>query len=197
MQMAGQLDKHVSWGGGLLSEAISWAQASVVQAPAEGGWPRGWEAARFSEVFLDAYPSPAQDLTALLCSVPRAVGRKQFMRFEWANHAAEALGCEYEELNTATFKHHLRQIIEQVTSGPSRRSLEDEAASSGTTRSLPGWTGSLRSHLVGTHQHPFTIRQGFIEGLLYVDLLGANKAASLEMVLAPSCTVLCPRVRGC
>ncbi|XP_025123212.3 unconventional myosin-XVIIIb isoform X2 [Bubalus bubalis] len=59
------------------------------------------------------------------------VGRKQFMRFEWANHAAEALGCEYEELNTATFKHHLRQIIEQVTSRPSRRSLEGEEASSG------------------------------------------------------------------
>ncbi|XP_037672909.1 unconventional myosin-XVIIIb [Choloepus didactylus] len=59
------------------------------------------------------------------------VGRKQFMRFEWANHAAEALGCEYEELNTATFKHHLRQIIEQVTSGPSRRGLEDEETSSG------------------------------------------------------------------
>ena len=64
-------------------------------------------------------------------------------------------------------------------------------------RGLPGWTGSLRSHPLGTHQHPFAIRQGFIEGLLYVDLLGANKAASLEMVLAPSCTVLCPRVRGC
>ncbi|XP_058137546.1 unconventional myosin-XVIIIb isoform X2 [Dasypus novemcinctus] len=59
------------------------------------------------------------------------VGRKQFMRFEWANHAAEALGCEYEELNTATFKHHLRQIIEQVTSGPCRRGLEDEETSSG------------------------------------------------------------------
>ncbi|KAI4557478.1 hypothetical protein MJT46_014157 [Ovis ammon polii x Ovis aries] len=59
------------------------------------------------------------------------VGRKQFMRFEWASHAAEALGCEYEELNTATFKHHLRQIIAQVTSGPSRRSLEDEEAGSG------------------------------------------------------------------
>ncbi|ELW66479.1 Myosin-XVIIIb, partial [Tupaia chinensis] len=58
------------------------------------------------------------------------VGRKQFMRFEWANHAAEALGCEYEELNTATFKHHLRQIIEQVTCGPGRRGLEDEEASS-------------------------------------------------------------------
>ncbi|XP_016064212.1 PREDICTED: unconventional myosin-XVIIIb [Miniopterus natalensis] len=59
------------------------------------------------------------------------VGRKQFMRFEWASHAAEALGCEYEELNTATFKHHLRQIIEQMTSGPSRRGLEDEETSSG------------------------------------------------------------------
>ncbi|XP_070131413.1 unconventional myosin-XVIIIb [Equus caballus] len=59
------------------------------------------------------------------------VGRKQFMRFEWANRAAEALGCEYEELNTATFKHHLRQIIEQVTSGPNRRGLEDEETSSG------------------------------------------------------------------
>ncbi|XP_004690910.1 PREDICTED: unconventional myosin-XVIIIb [Condylura cristata] len=59
------------------------------------------------------------------------VGRKQFMRFEWANHAAEALGCEYEELNTATFKHHLRQIIAQVTSGSSRRDLEDEGPSSG------------------------------------------------------------------
>ncbi|XP_033618173.1 unconventional myosin-XVIIIb isoform X1 [Fukomys damarensis] len=59
------------------------------------------------------------------------VGRKQFMRFEWANRAAEVLGCEYEELNTATFKHHLRQIIEQVTSGPSRRGLKDEEPSPG------------------------------------------------------------------
>nr|XP_030715701.1 unconventional myosin-XVIIIb [Globicephala melas] len=58
------------------------------------------------------------------------VGRKQFMHFESASHAAEALGCEYEELNTATFKHHLRQIIECMTSGPSRRGQEDEGASS-------------------------------------------------------------------
>ncbi|KAB0397680.1 hypothetical protein E2I00_010647 [Balaenoptera physalus] len=56
------------------------------------------------------------------------------MHFESANHAAEALGCEYEELNTATFKHHLRQIIEQVTSGPSRRGPEDEEASSEAPR---------------------------------------------------------------
>ncbi|XP_007946175.1 unconventional myosin-XVIIIb [Orycteropus afer afer] len=59
------------------------------------------------------------------------VGRKQFMRFEWANRAAEVLGCEYEELNRATFKHHLQQIIKQVMSGPNRRSLEDEETGSG------------------------------------------------------------------
>ncbi|KAL1768770.1 unconventional myosin-XVIIIb isoform X1 [Sigmodon hispidus] len=59
------------------------------------------------------------------------VGRKQFMRFEWANHAAEALGCDYEELNAATFKHHLRQIIQQMTSGPQRQGLGDNDACSG------------------------------------------------------------------
>ncbi|XP_045145472.1 unconventional myosin-XVIIIb [Echinops telfairi] len=58
------------------------------------------------------------------------VGRKQFMHFEWANRAAEVLGCEYEELNRATFKHHLQQIIEQVKAGSSRRGLEDEETSS-------------------------------------------------------------------
>ncbi|KAL8179980.1 UNVERIFIED_CONTAM: Unconventional myosin-XVIIIb, partial [Gekko kuhli] len=45
------------------------------------------------------------------------VGRKQFMRFEWANNAAEVLGCEFEELTTSVFKHHLKRIIEQVTAG--------------------------------------------------------------------------------
>ncbi|XP_026640331.1 unconventional myosin-XVIIIb [Microtus ochrogaster] len=59
------------------------------------------------------------------------VGRKQFMRFEWASRAAEALGCDYEELNSATFKHHLRQILEQMTSGPQRQGLEDNEACSG------------------------------------------------------------------
>lgn len=110
----------------------------------------------------------------LLC-VPHTVGRKQFMRFEWANHAAEALGCDYEELNTATFKHHLRQIIEQVTRGPSRRDLEDEETSSGTAvlllrvgcvpaRPAPGHTSVLSpSH------------QGLNKELLCADLLGARE----------------------
>lgn len=122
-------------------------------------------------------PTHAQDLRLLF--VPRAVGRKQFMRFEWANHAAEALGCEYEELNTATFKHHLRQIIEQVTGGRSRRHLEEEETSSGT-EVLPLWADWVPcgpapgdTSAVGSLS---PARQGLNEGLLYADLLGAGKA---------------------
>ncbi|NWS51370.1 MY18B protein, partial [Chunga burmeisteri] len=43
------------------------------------------------------------------------VGRKQFMKFECASDAAEVLGCDLEELTTAVFKHHLKQILAQVT----------------------------------------------------------------------------------
>ncbi|XP_064889709.1 unconventional myosin-XVIIIb isoform X2 [Columba livia] len=43
------------------------------------------------------------------------VGRKQFMKFECASTAAEVLGCDLEELSTAIFKHHLKQILAQVT----------------------------------------------------------------------------------
>ncbi|NXG74536.1 MY18B protein, partial [Baryphthengus martii] len=43
------------------------------------------------------------------------VGRKQFMKFECASTAAEVLGCDLEELTTAVFKHHLKQILAQVT----------------------------------------------------------------------------------
>ncbi|NXJ77140.1 MY18B protein, partial [Trogon melanurus] len=43
------------------------------------------------------------------------VGRKQFMKFESASAAAEVLGCDLEELTTAVFKHHLKQILAQVT----------------------------------------------------------------------------------
>uniref|UniRef100_A0A8C6ZBH6 Myosin XVIIIB n=1 Tax=Nothoprocta perdicaria TaxID=30464 RepID=A0A8C6ZBH6_NOTPE len=55
------------------------------------------------------------------------VGRKQFMKMEWAARAAEALGCELEELTTAVFKHHLKQIIEQVTARGARPAPADEA----------------------------------------------------------------------
>ncbi|XP_012869733.1 PREDICTED: unconventional myosin-XVIIIb [Dipodomys ordii] len=66
------------------------------------------------------------------------VGRKQFMRFECANHAAEALGCEFEELNTATFKHHLRQIIQRATAGPRRGAREDEEAAASAGLKMTG-----------------------------------------------------------
>ncbi|XP_074869174.1 unconventional myosin-XVIIIb isoform X2 [Carettochelys insculpta] len=54
------------------------------------------------------------------------VGRKQFMKFEWANNAADVLGCDFEALTTSVFKHHLKQIIEQVASGNSRPSKDEE-----------------------------------------------------------------------
>nr|XP_033811733.1 unconventional myosin-XVIIIb isoform X2 [Geotrypetes seraphini] len=54
------------------------------------------------------------------------VGRKQFMKFEWANNAASVLGSDYEELSTAVFKHHLRKIIEQATSKGKRLSQDEE-----------------------------------------------------------------------
>ncbi|KAM3938083.1 unconventional myosin-XVIIIb [Leptodactylus fuscus] len=55
------------------------------------------------------------------------VGRKQFMRFEWANKSASVLGCDCEELSTAVFKHHLKQIIEQVTQGTRGGNQEEDA----------------------------------------------------------------------
>lgn len=36
------------------------------------------------------------------------------MKFECASAAAEVLGCDLEELSTAVFKHHLKQILAQV-----------------------------------------------------------------------------------
>uniref|UniRef100_A0A8C2TA19 Myosin XVIIIB n=1 Tax=Coturnix japonica TaxID=93934 RepID=A0A8C2TA19_COTJA len=57
------------------------------------------------------------------------VGRKQFMHFEWATHAAEVLGCELEELSTAVFKHHLKQILEQAAARSGGRPSEEEGPS--------------------------------------------------------------------
>lgn len=114
--------------------AQAWA---VVQALAEGGRWRDSPRCSWTPAHHPPRTSPPSSF-----SVPCTVGRKQFMHFESASHAAEALGCEYEELNTATFKHHLRQIIERMTSGPSRRGQEDEGASSGTAL-LPLWVGCV------------------------------------------------------
>ncbi|NXL04753.1 MY18B protein, partial [Mesembrinibis cayennensis] len=55
------------------------------------------------------------------------VGRKQFMKFECASNAAEVLGCDLEELTTAVFKHHLKQILAQVTAQGSRLPPAEES----------------------------------------------------------------------
>ncbi|NXX22262.1 MY18B protein, partial [Podargus strigoides] len=55
------------------------------------------------------------------------VGRKQFMKFESASDAAEVLGCDLEELTTAVFKHHLKQILAQVTAQGSRTPPAEES----------------------------------------------------------------------
>ncbi|OXB85029.1 UNVERIFIED_CONTAM: hypothetical protein H355_016151, partial [Colinus virginianus] len=57
------------------------------------------------------------------------VGRKQFMHFEWATHAAEVLGCELDELSTAVFKHHLKQILAQAAARGGGRPSEEEGPS--------------------------------------------------------------------
>ncbi|NXX49327.1 MY18B protein, partial [Tricholaema leucomelas] len=55
------------------------------------------------------------------------VGRKQFMKFESASKAAEVLGCELEELTTAVFKHHLKQILAQVAARGHRHPPADDS----------------------------------------------------------------------
>ncbi|NXS60980.1 MY18B protein, partial [Brachypteracias leptosomus] len=55
------------------------------------------------------------------------VGRRQFLRFECASQAAEVLGCDLEELTTAVFKHHLKQILAQVTARSHRLPPAEES----------------------------------------------------------------------
>ncbi|NWI49482.1 MY18B protein, partial [Calyptomena viridis] len=55
------------------------------------------------------------------------VGRRQFMKFESASCAAEVLGCDSEELSTAVFKHHLKQILAQVTARGRRSPPAEES----------------------------------------------------------------------
>lgn len=48
------------------------------------------------------------------------------MSFDSAQTASAMLGCEGEELHTAVFKHHLRQLLQRATGGiRERRAAED------------------------------------------------------------------------
>lgn len=55
------------------------------------------------------------------------VGRRQFVRFDSAQTASGVLGCEGEELHTAVFKHHLRQLLQRATGGSRERSAAAES----------------------------------------------------------------------
>ncbi|XP_034566021.1 unconventional myosin-XVIIIb [Notolabrus celidotus] len=55
------------------------------------------------------------------------VGRRQFVSFDSAQVASGVLGCEGEELQTAVFKHHLRQLLQKATGGSRERNNAAEA----------------------------------------------------------------------
>ncbi|XP_076614858.1 unconventional myosin-XVIIIb [Chaetodon auriga] len=55
------------------------------------------------------------------------VGRRQFLSFDSAQVASGVLGCEGDELHTAVFKHHLRQLLQRATGGSRERSPAAEA----------------------------------------------------------------------
>ncbi|XP_041826615.1 unconventional myosin-XVIIIb-like [Melanotaenia boesemani] len=54
------------------------------------------------------------------------VARRQFVNFDSAQAASSVLGCEGEELHTAVFKHHLRQLLQKATGGSRERTAESE-----------------------------------------------------------------------
>ncbi|XP_041666015.1 unconventional myosin-XVIIIb-like isoform X2 [Cheilinus undulatus] len=55
------------------------------------------------------------------------VGRRQFVSFDSAQVASGVLGCEGEDLHTAVFKHHLRQLLQRATGGSRERNNAAEA----------------------------------------------------------------------
>lgn len=48
------------------------------------------------------------------------------MSFESAQVASAVLGCEGEDLHTAVFKHHLRQLLQRATGATRERHIEEE-----------------------------------------------------------------------
>lgn len=63
----------------------------------------------------------------MVCFV--SVGRRQFLDFDSAHTAGSVLGCGGEELHTAVFKHHLRQLLQRATGGSRERPESEEGES--------------------------------------------------------------------
>uniref|UniRef100_A0A3B5MFK1 Myosin motor domain-containing protein n=1 Tax=Xiphophorus couchianus TaxID=32473 RepID=A0A3B5MFK1_9TELE len=75
------------------------------------------------------------------------VGRRQFVNFDSAQAASKVLGCEAEELDTAVFKHHLRQLLQKAT-GVSRE--RNEAEEGETAQCVDGMAAGLYEELFTT-----------------------------------------------
>uniref|UniRef100_A0A4W5PJ62 Myosin motor domain-containing protein n=1 Tax=Hucho hucho TaxID=62062 RepID=A0A4W5PJ62_9TELE len=80
-------------------------------------------------VQVRALAGPLKDIQRL---VPKPllrclVGRRAFVSFDSAQVASSVLGCEGEELHTAVFKHHLRQLLQRATGGGRERHATTDA----------------------------------------------------------------------
>lgn len=66
-------------------------------------------------------------MSTLFLVLTGSVGRRQFVSFDSAQTASSVLGCEGEELHTAVFKHHLRQLLQRATRGSRDRGVGSES----------------------------------------------------------------------
>ncbi|KAG7234237.1 hypothetical protein INR49_005476 [Caranx melampygus] len=83
-----------------------------------------WNEVKCSDFSSDSFAStPSLIPPSPLC----AVGRRQFVNFDSAQASSSVLGCEGEELHTAVFKHHLRQLLQRATGGSRERSPAAES----------------------------------------------------------------------
>lgn len=91
-------------------------------------------------------------MSSLCCPFFGSVGRRQFVSFDSAQTASSVLGCEGEELHTAVFKHHLRQLLQRATGGSRERNTAAESEEGETdtrthTHTHLSICGALKSNL--------------------------------------------------
>ncbi|CAL9682431.1 unnamed protein product [Knipowitschia caucasica] len=78
------------------------------------------------------------------------VGRRQFGNFDSSQVASSVLGCEGDDLHTAVFKHHLRQLLQRATGGARERGApleSDEGPRLTAAQCLEGMASGLYEEL--------------------------------------------------
>uniref|UniRef100_A0A3Q3LZS0 Myosin motor domain-containing protein n=1 Tax=Labrus bergylta TaxID=56723 RepID=A0A3Q3LZS0_9LABR len=78
------------------------------------------------------------------------VGRRQFVSFDSAQVASGVLGCEGEDLHTAVFKHHLRQLLQRATGGSRERNAAAEGPRLTAAQCVDGMAAGLYEELFAT-----------------------------------------------